>query len=329
MRHVRLGGTGLQVSRLCLGAMTFGGQCDEATSFAILDRAAAEGITFLDTAAVHPMGAGYERMGETERLLGRWLSGRRDRFVVATKCGGRVGPAPWDAGGSRRHIVNAAEASLRRLGTDYIDLFQLQQWDAETPLDETLEALSGLVRAGKVRYVGCSNFVAYQLARAVVGAEARGFVRLASVQPRYNLLFRAYERDLLPLCVDEGVGVIPYNPLAGGFLTGKYRDGTPSGSRLASASGQVVRELYGQRYGSLGATVSALAALAADAGLSLPTLAVAWVLAQPAVTAPIIGASRPEQLAATVAAVSTVLDDDLLASLDELTHEYVFREAPT
>src|SRR5580704_3519628 len=228
MEHVRLGRTGLQVSRLCLGTMTFGFQCDEPTSAAIMDRAAEGGITFFDTADVYPLGGGLATVGRTEEIVGDWLRGKRDKFVVATKCVGRTGPAAWEQGSSRKHVLAAVEGSLRRLGTDYIDLYQLHAPDPSTPIDETLGALDDLVHSGKVRYIGCSNFLAYQVARALDRSEARDLVRFDSVQPRYNLLFRQIERDLLPLCFEEGIGVITYNPIAGGLLTGKHnRSGQP------------------------------------------------------------------------------------------------------
>ena len=201
MHHTKLGRTGLTVSRLCLGTMTFGLQCDEATSFAILDaRRSTPGITFLDTADVYPLGGGLDTVGRTEEIVGAWMQRRRrDDVVLATKCFGPMGPNPWDAGNSRKHIMEAIDESLRRLGTDYIDLYQLHFFDRRTPIDETLRALDDLVRAGKVRYVGCSNFLAYQLARAIGRSEARDLARFDCVQPRYNLLFREIERELLPL----------------------------------------------------------------------------------------------------------------------------------
>jgi 1-deoxyxylulose-5-phosphate synthase len=205
----RLGRTGLQVSRICLGTMTFGLQCDETTSRAILDAAVQGGVTFIDTADVYPLGGGLDTVGRTEEIIGRWLAdtGRRDELVLATKCVGATGPLPWERGASRRHVLDAIDASLRRLQTDFIDLYQLHSFDAETPIDETLSALDHLVQVGKVRYIGCSNFLAYQLARAVGRSEALGLVRMDSVQPRYNLLFRQIERELLPLCAEEGIGV--------------------------------------------------------------------------------------------------------------------------
>lgn len=328
MDHVQLGRTGLLVSELCLGTMTFGVQCDEETSAAILDRAAEGGITFLDTADVYPLGGGLDTVGRTEEILGRWLRGKRDRFILATKCVGRTGPAPWQQGSSRKHILDAVEASLRRLGTDHIDLYQLHGPDRRTPLDETLGALDDLVRSGKVRYVGCSNFLAYQVARALGRSEARDIVRFDSVQPRYNLLFRQVERELLPLCQEEGVGVIPYNPIAGGLLSGKHDLSAPpaEGSRFTLGT---AAKAYQDRYWHERefATVVELRDAAEQAGVPLVTLAVAWVLANPAVTAPIVGASRPEQLDASLAAADLDLAPDLRRRLDEITHEYRMGDA--
>jgi aryl-alcohol dehydrogenase (NADP+) len=330
MEHVRLGRTGLKVSRLCLGTMTFGLQCDEETSVAILDRAAAAGVTFLDTADAYPLGAGFDLIGRTEEILGRWLRGRRDDFVVATKASIPTGPLPFQGGNARRHVVNAAEASLRRLQTDYIDPYQLHRYDPETPVEETLAALDDLVRAGKVRYVGCSNWLAYQVARALGHSEARALERFASVQPRYNLLFREFERDLLPLCEEEGLGVIPYNPLAGGLLSGKHdpERGPAEGTRFTLT--EQVGGMYRDRYWDERAfeAVSALGQVSRRAGLALPTLAVAWVLAHPAVTSPIVGASRPEQLEATLAAADTRLDETILAELDGITRQFRWGDAP-
>ncbi len=328
MEHTRLGRTGLQVSTLCLGTMTFGLQCDEDTSRAILDTAAEGGITFLDTADVYPLGGTLETVGRSEEILGRWLEGRRDDFVVATKCVGATGPHPWDQGASRRHITSAVDASLRRLNTDYIDLYQLHFYDQNTPIDETLSALDDVVRSGKVRYIGCSNFLSYQLARAVGRSEVLGLARFDSVQPRYNLLFRQIERELLPLAGEEGIGVIPYNPIAGGLLTGKHRrDQVVDGGRFTLGT---AGKLYQDRYWHDREfdTVEALRKLAADAGVSLTTLAVQWVLANPVVTSPIIGASRPEQLADSLAAAELPLDADLKAQLDELTADYRQGDAP-
>ena len=329
MEHVRLGRTGLPVSRLCLGTMTFGLQCDEPTAVAILDRAAEGGIDFLDTSDAYPLGGDLATRGVTEEILGRWLKGKRDRFIVATKCFAPTGPAPFDAGNSRKHILSAVDASLRRLQTDYIDLYQLHGYDPHTPIDETLSALDDLVRQGKVRYTGCSNFLTYQLVRAVGRSETLRLARFDSVQPRYNLLFRQIEREMLPFCAEEGVGVIPYNPLAGGLLSGKH-SGTappPEGSRFTlGTAAQIYQDRYwhDREFG----TVERLRQLAEQAGVSLVTLAVAWVLANRAVTAPIIGASRPGQLDLSLAAAGYVLDSDLKRQLDEATHEYRMGDAP-
>ncbi|MET1002002.1 MAG: aldo/keto reductase [Acidimicrobiia bacterium] len=329
MQHAHLGRTGLQVSRLCLGTMTFGFQSDEETSIAVLDRAAEGGVTFLDTADVYPLGGDLTTTGRTEEILGRWLTGKREQFVLATKCFGPMGTRRWDMGNSRRHIMDAVDASLRRLQTDWIDLYQLHFADRGTPIDETLSALDDLVHAGKVRYIGCSNFLAYQLARAIGRSEARDFVRFESVQPRYNLIFREFERELLPLCLDEGIGVIPYNPIAGGLLSGKYDRSRPpeEGTRfsLGTAGG-----MYQARdwHDNVFDTIDELVRIADEAGMPLATLAVAWTLAHPAITSPIIGASRAEQLDATLAAADVTLDADLLARLNELTAPYRRGDAP-
>jgi aryl-alcohol dehydrogenase (NADP+) len=329
MDHARLGRTGLQVSRLCLGTMTFGLQSDEATAAAILDRAAEGGIDFLDTSDAYPLGGDLTTRGVTEEILGRWLHGKRDRFIVATKCFAPTGPAPFDGGNSRKHILAAVDASLRRLQTDYIDLYQLHGYDRATPIDETLGALDDLVHAGKVRYVGCSNFMTYQLVRAIGRSETLRLARFDSVQPRYNLLFRQIEREMLPFCQEEGVGVIPYNPIAGGLLSGKHSRTAPppEGTRFTLGS---AAQNYQDRYWHDREfdTVEALRKLAGQAGVSLVTLSVAWVLANQAITAPIIGASRPEQLDASLAAVGFALDDDLKAQLDDLTYEYRMGDAP-
>jgi aryl-alcohol dehydrogenase (NADP+) len=328
MQHIPFGRTGLQVSRLCLGTMTFGLQCDEKTSHAILDAAADRGITFLDTADVYPLGGTLETLGRTEEILGRWLRGKRDKFIVATKCGGNVGPAPWQRGTSRKHVLAAVDASLERLGTDYVDLYQAHLFDAGTPVDETVAAFDAVVQSGKARYVGVSNYQAYRVARALGRCETLGLTRPVSVQPRYNLLFRQIERELLPLCAEEGLAVIPYNPLAGGLLTGKHARTAPpaGGSRftLGTAGTTYVQRYWKEREFD---TVDAVVKLAAENGVEPATLALAWVLAHPAVTAPLVGASKPEQLQASIAAVDLSLDPALKARLDELTHEYRMGDA--
>ena len=323
MQYVRLGRTGLPVSRLCLGTMTFGLQCDEPSSRAILDRAAAGGITFLDTSDAYPIGGNLETVGRTEEIVGRWLEGRRHDFILATKCFGAMSTRPWDQGLSKKHILEAIDASLRRLRTDYVDLYQLHHPDPSTPIDESLRAMDDVVRAGKARYVGCSNFFAYQVARALGRSELFGLARLDSVQPRYNLLFRQVERELFPLCEEEKIGVIPYNPIAGGLLSGKHRReaGPMPGTRFSHpTAGARYREVY-WRDQEL-ATLEALRPLAAEAGVSMVQMAVAWVLENPIVTAPIVGASRPEQLDDALAAVDKRLGHDLKQRLDDLTRQY-------
>ena len=228
MKTQRLGRTGLKVSEICLGTMTFGRQCDEALSFAIMDTACEAGVDFFDTADVYPVGGDASTVGRTEDIVGKWLKGRREQIVLATKCWGAMGPQPNDRGLSRKHILAAIDESLRRLQTDYIDLYQVHAPDLDTPIDETLAALDDVVRQGKVRYNGCSNFQTWMLAKALWTSDKHGLARFDCVQPRYNILFREIEHELLPLCRDQGVGVIPYNPLAGGFLTGKHMDNRAS-----------------------------------------------------------------------------------------------------
>jgi aryl-alcohol dehydrogenase-like predicted oxidoreductase len=324
MDGVRLGRSGLKVSRLCLGTMTFGLQTDEAGAIAILDKAFDAGVYFLDTADVYPLGGGVERAGRTEDIIGRWLRGKRDQVVLATKGFGQTGGMPFDVGNSRKHLVGALESSLRRLGTDYVDVYQLHRYDPETPLEETMETLDDLVRAGKVRYVGCSNFAAYRLAKANGIAELHGWSRFVSVQPRYNLLFRVIERDLLPLAVEDAIGVIPYNPIAGGLLSGKHdvKAGPAEGTRFNSSAAS---ELYRQRYWHerMFATVEEFVKIAAREGVHPVTLAVAWVMQRPGVTSPIIGASRAEQLDASLAALDYVPSPALVSELDALTEAYV------
>jgi 1-deoxyxylulose-5-phosphate synthase len=328
MEHVRLGRTGLQVSRLCLGTMTFGLQCDEPTSIAILNRAAEGGIDFLDTADAYPLGGDLSTAGRTEEILGRWLEGKRQQYIVATKCFGAVGPQRWDRGNSRKHILDAIDGSLRRLQTDYIDLYQLHGYDPETPVDETLRALEDIVRSGRARYIGVSNWLAYQLARANGKAETLGITRFDSVQPRYNLLFREFERELFPLCQEEGVGVIPYNPLAGGLLTGKYNpeEEPLEGSRFTlGTAGPRYRERYWHEREF--ETVEDIRLVADEAGLPMTQMAISWVLSNPVVTAPIIGASRPEQLQDSISATEEPLPVDVKERLDDITEEYRMGDA--
>jgi aryl-alcohol dehydrogenase (NADP+) len=320
METRRLGKTGLRVPVLCLGTMTFGLQCDRTTSFAILDRALEGGLDFLDTADVYPLGGSLETVGRTEEILGEWMRerGHRERIVLATKCAGPMGRGPNDHGLSRQHIVAAVEASLRRLRTDRIDLYQSHAFDPVTPIEETLRAFDDLVRVGKVRYVGCSNYPVWRLAGALRTADRLGITGYVSVQPRYNLLYREIETELLPLCRAEGLGVLVYNPLAGGFLSGKHKaDEKPEeGTRftLGTAAG-IYRHRYWQE--AQFRAVERLAEEAEARGLALVSVAVAWVLAQEGVTSAIIGASRPEQIAASLAAAELKLDPELKKLCDE------------
>jgi aryl-alcohol dehydrogenase-like predicted oxidoreductase len=317
MKIVRMGRTGLKVSEICLGTMTFGNQADEATAFSIMDRAAEAGVNFIDTADGYPLGGTLETVGRTEEIVGRWLRGKRDQFVLATKCRAQMGPGANDGGLSRRHILEACDASLRRLGVDFIDLYQAHAPDPETPIDETLRAFDDLVHAGKVRYIGCSNYSAWELCKALWTSDRLGLARFDCLQPRYNILFRHIETELLPLCRDQGVGVIAYNPLAGGFLTGRYRSGQglEEGTRFALAN---AGPLYQQRYwqDAQFAAVDQLQTAISAHGHPLTQVALAWVLAQPGITSAIVGASRPEQLDGSLPAVDLTLSPEEMAACD-------------
>jgi aryl-alcohol dehydrogenase-like predicted oxidoreductase len=329
VQYRKFGSTGLSVSRLCLGTMTFGLQTEEDASRSIMDRAADAGVNFIDTANVYPLGGTETIAGRTEEIVGRWLKGKRDRYILATKAVGKMGPSAWDQGASRKHLLDAIDASLKRLNTDYVDLYQLHSDDRETPLEETLEALDTIVRHGKARYIGVSNFLAYRLARALGRSDALRLARFVSVQPRYNLLFRQIERELLPLATEEQLAVIPYNPLAGGLLTGKHRhDAAPSEGRFTATVGKA-GEMYTQRYWHEREfqTIEKLKGIAGETGESLAKTSLAWVLANPAVTSAIIGASRPEQLADTLAAIDLTLDPQVKAKLDDATVEYRWGDA--
>src|SRR5437868_13767901 len=311
MQIRRLGKTGLKVSEICLGTMTFGHQCDEPTSFAIMDKAAEHGVNFIDTADVYPVPPTPETAGRTEEIVGKWLQGRSEQFVLATKCRMRVGHGPNDEGLSRKHILKAVSDSLRRLRTDYIDLYPTHSPDPETPIEETLRAFDDLARQGKVRYTGCSNYPVWQVALSLGVSEQLNLARFDCVQPRYNLLYREIETELLPLCRDQGLGVIAYNPLAGGFLTGKYKslDAPVPGTRFTlGKTGDLYRERYWQQ-AQLEA-VEQLRRFFEPRGKSLAQVAVKWVLDQPGVTAAIVGASRPEQLQETLVAPTITLDPE-------------------
>jgi 1-deoxyxylulose-5-phosphate synthase len=320
MKTKSLGRTGLRVSEICLGTMTFGNQADQTTSFAIMDAADQAGVTFFDTADVYPLGGDLSMTGETERIVGSWLKerGARDRIVLATKCRGAMGPGANDEGLSRRHIIKACEDSLQRLQTDYIDLYQAHAPDPSTPIEESLRAFDDLVRSGKVRYIGCSNYPAWQLSEALWTSELRGLARYDCAQPRYNILFRMIEDEILPLCQKYGVGVIAYNPLAGGMLTGRYRErrGVEQGTRFGlERSG----ELYRKRYwnDAIFEAVDKLAGFLEPRGKNLTNVALAWVLARPGVTSAILGASRPEQLQESLGGVGLSLDEEEQRMCDE------------
>lgn len=323
METVRLGRHGLKVSRLCLGTMVFGAQCDEAASTAVLDEADALGFTFIDLADVYPVPPRPETSGATEEIVGRWLKGKRQRFVVASKFVNRMGPAANDQGASRKHMIEACEASLRRLQTDRIDLYYAHHWDSDSPLDETMEAFDRLHRDGKILYLGISNFSAWQLGLAHAIAAERRFAPIAALQPRYNLLFREAERDLLPFAGATGIGVMPYNPLGAGMLTGKYRRGSepPPESRFAWGD---YGKMYQGRYWSeeMFAVVDSLVAVAQEESITPAQAAVAWILTRPEITAPIVGASRPEQLRDTVRALEVKLSAAAVERLDEASRSF-------
>jgi aryl-alcohol dehydrogenase-like predicted oxidoreductase len=326
VQFTTFGQTGLTVSRMILGTGTFGKQTDEQEAHRMLDTAAEAGINFIDTADVYPPGA---EAGSAERIVGHWLSKKRTEFILATKGGGRMGPAAWDAGNSRKHLLDAIDASLRRLSTAYVDLYQLHMDDPVTPIDEVVGAMDTIVRSGRARYIGVSNFLAYRLAKALGRQDTLELTRFVSVQPRYNLLFRDLERELFPLAQDEGLAVIPYNPLAGGLLTGKYNHGdTPETGRFSAelgGFGQTYRARYWHELEF--ETVSRVQEIATQHGTPITTLSVAWLLANPAVTSVILGASRVEQLTDTLAAADYKLDNALKTKLDEVSIEFRLGDA--
>ncbi len=312
MRIRRLGRTGLKVSNLCLGTMTFGNRdygCDEETARGIINRFLDAGGNFIDTADVYSGG------GVSEEILGRALKGNRHQVVLATKVAGPMGAGPNDIGLSRRHILDAVDASLRRLETDFIDLYQVHAYDPTTPLDETLRALDDCVRSGKVRYIGCSNYSAWQLAKATGLARELGTARYVCLQPQYSLVCRYIEREHLPLCIEEGFGVIPWSPLGGGLLTGKFRRGeeAPAGTRLGTDTMARNRFLTDRNL----EVVEAVVQVAERIGRTPGQVALAWVAQQPGITAPIFGARTLEQLEQNLAAGDLRLDDEALKRLDE------------
>ncbi|HJU48238.1 MAG TPA: aldo/keto reductase, partial [Gaiellaceae bacterium] len=313
MEHRVLGRTGVKVSPLCLGAMNFGswGNSDHAESIRIIHAALDAGINFVDTADVYSA-------GESEEIVGKALKGRRDDVILATKLHGRMGDDPNRRGSSRRWILRAVEESLRRLDTDWIDLYQVHRADPDTDVDETLGALTDLVRAGKVRYLGSSTFPAEEIVEAQWTAERRGRERFVCEQPPYSLLVRGIERDVLPTCLRYGMGVIPWSPLAAGWLTGKWRLGAeaPPSNRVDRIPERYDLSLA-ENQRKLEAA-DALARLAEEAGLTLIHLAIAFVLRHPAITAPIIGPRTLEQLESQLGAVDAELDAALLDRIDEI-----------
>lgn len=318
MEYRRLGRTGLKVSAICLGTMQFGWSTDEPTAHAIMSHAAEMGVNFIDTADVYSRWVEGNPGGVAETHIGNWLASGavpRDRIILATKVKGQMGDGPNDKGLSRGHIMNAVEASLRRLKTDYIDLYQTHSFDEETPLDETLRALDDLVRDGKVRYIGCSNYPAWLLAKSLWISDVRNLARYDSLQPHYSYVHRAeFERELQPLCLDQGVGVIPYSPLAAGFLTGKYRRDAPlPDSRRVEG---VQRRFMTERGF---AAVDKLEAIGRAHDATIAQTAIAWVLANPAVTSAIIGATSIAQLEDTVRGADVRLSAEEKAILDEVT----------
>ncbi len=321
MDYRHLGRTGLKVSTLGLGTMQFGWTADEATSFAILDAYAEAGGNLLDTADIYSHWVEGNPGGVSEAILGRWMAQRRNRsqMVVATKVRGPMGPGPNDQGLSRKHIFDAVEGSLRRLQTDYIDLYQAHWFDAETPIEETLEAFDRLVQQGKVRYVGCSNYPAWRLMEALWASERRGYARYDSLQVHYNLAHRAeFERELEEVCRTFGLAVLPYSPLAGGFLTGKYSPTQSPDSPRAEG----IRRRYFTRRGWR--VLRAVQAVAQQVEATPTGVALAWLLARPGVTAPIVGASRVEQLQEILAGLAVALTPRQVARLDRASE---WREA--
>ncbi len=294
MHYRRMGRTGLRVSEICLGTMTFGFQTEEAEARAIMSAACERGVNFIDTADVYPIGA--RKVGATETIVGNWLQTQpRDQIVLATKCVAPMGPGPNQRGASRQHILAAVDESLRRLQTDYIDLYQLHSPDPNTPIEETMEALDDLRRWGKIRYAGASNYRAWQLALALAASDKAGITRFDCDQPRYNILWRDIEADLLPLCRDQGVGIIAYNPLAGGFLTGKYANAEDLQQNTRFTLGNAGPR-YRKRYWDEAHFAQVAALQAHFAGRSITHAAIAWVLAQDGMTSAIVGASRREQI---------------------------------
>ncbi|MGO0060831.1 aldo/keto reductase [Brevibacillus fluminis] len=316
MNYHRLGNSGLHVSALGLGTNSFGKRADEATSTRIIHHALDNGINFIDTANIY---AGTE----SERIIGQALEGRRHEVVLATKAGLVRGQGPNARGSSRYHVMQELENSLRRLKTDYVDLFQIHTFDPHTPLDETLRALDDLVRAGKVRYIGASNYVAWEIMKALGISDNKGYVRYVSTQISYSLADRTPEAELVPMCLDQGVGIIPYFPLAGGILSGKYSltNEAPAESRANTDPG--FQRFLGERNVSLGEKVSKIAA---ECGYTPSVLSLAWLMERPAVSTVIVGATRVEQLEDNLRSASITLDADVINTLDEISDPFRYGE---
>jgi aryl-alcohol dehydrogenase-like predicted oxidoreductase len=312
MEYRRLGNTGLMVSELCLGCMTFGQEADEETSKGIVDRFLEAGGNFIDTADVYSNGV-------SEEITGRALKGVRDDVVLATKIRFPMGEGPNDVGLSRKHIMRGCEDSLRRLGTEYLDLYQVHCWDVITPLEETLSALTDLVRSGKVRYLGVSNFTGWQLMKSLAVSETNGFEKFVCLQPQYSLVERNIEREILPVCVEEGLGVIPWSPLGGGFLSGKYRRGEepPEDSRIAGAVESMEEHWERRATERNWAALDVVARISEETGKSYAQISLNWLLRQAGVTSPIIGARTPEQLDDNLGTTGWKLSEELVEDLSQ------------
>jgi aryl-alcohol dehydrogenase-like predicted oxidoreductase len=306
--YVRLGSSGLKVSRICLGCMSFGSGFDwmlpEAPSSAIVRKALDLGINFFDTADIYSLGQSEEILGRALRAFGV----KRDDVVIATKVFQPMGPGPNQRGLSRKHILQAIDASLRRLGMEYVDLYQIHRFDLETPIEETLETLTDLIRAGKVRYIGASTMAAYQLAKLLCCADQRGLARFISMQNNYSLLYREEEREMIPLCREEGIGLIPYSPIGGGLLAGSRR------AQTVRSYSVMARERFNRKADE--AVIDAVAAVAAARGVAPAEIAIAWLLAQPDVNAPIVGATKLAHLEDPIRAMGTVLSAEEKATLE-------------
>ena len=313
-----VGRTGLQVSEICLGTMQFGWTADEETSFQVMDAFREAGGNFIDTADIYSNWVGDASYGgKTEEIIGKWIAARgvRQEIVLATKVRGRMWAGANGEGLSRAHIVRACDESLRRLQTDYIDLYQCHWADLTTPIEETLETMNDLVRAGKVRYIGASNYPAWRLMEAAATSERRALARFDSYQPEYSLVERPlFEYEAAPFCKHYGLGVIPYSPLAGGFLTGKYRRDTPAPDSVR-AKGNL--EKYGGEQGW--AAIDALSEIGEAHGKTVAQTALAWQLSNPIITAPIIGANTPDQLKDLLGAAGYRLSPDEMTRLNETT----------